>query len=72
MSRRPPLTFIFTVTLTGILSNTLVTPAIPDILDEFGRSSGAAGVLVAVGAIAGIIMAPIAGFLADRFGRPIV
>lgn len=72
MSRRPPLTFIFTVTLTGILSNTLVTPAIPDILDEFGRTSGASGVLVAVGSLAGIVMAPIAGFLADRFGRRIV
>ena len=53
MSRRPPLTFIFTVTLPGILSNTLVTPAIPDILDDFGRGSGAAGVLVAVGSLAG-------------------
>lgn len=72
VSRRPPLTFIFTVTLTGILSNTLVTPAIPDILDEFGRTSGASGVLVAVGSLAGIVMAPIAGFLADRFGRRIV
>ena len=72
MSRRPPLTFIFTVTLTGILSNTLVTPAIPDILAEFEKSSGSAGLLVAVGSLAGIVMAPIAGFLADRFGRRIV
>lgn len=72
VSRRPPLAFIFTVTLTGILSNTLVTPAIPDILDEFERTSGAAGLLVAVGSLAGIVMAPIAGFLADRFGRRIV
>ncbi len=72
VSRRPPLAFIFTVTLTGILSNTLVTPAIPDILSDFDRSSGASGLLVAVGSLAGIVMAPIAGFLADRFGRRIV
>lgn len=72
MSRRPLLAFIFTVTLTGILSNTLVTPAIPDILDEFGKVAGSAGFLVAVGSLAGIIMAPIAGFLADRYGRRIV
>lgn len=72
MSRRPPLTFIFTVTLTGILSNTLVTPAIPDILSDFDRSSQASGFLVAVGSLAGIVMAPIAGFLADRLGRRIV
>jgi len=72
MWRRPSLTFIFTVTLTGILSNTLVTPAIPDILAEFGRSPESAGLLVAVGSLAGIVMAPIAGFLADRYGRRIV
>lgn len=72
MSRRALLVFIFTVTLTGILSNTLVTPAIPDILDEFGRPADAAGLLVAVGSLAGIVMAPIAGFLADRLGRRIV
>jgi MFS transporter, ACDE family, multidrug resistance protein len=72
MSRRPSLTFIFTVTLTGILSNTLVTPAIPDILAEFGRPAGNAGLLVAVGSTAGIVMAPIAGFLADRYGRRVV
>jgi ACDE family multidrug resistance protein len=72
MSRRPPLVFIFTVTLTGILNNTLVTPAIPDILDEFNLSGDRAGLLVATGSIAGIVIAPVAGFLADRFGRRIV
>lgn len=72
MSRRPPLAFIFTVTLTGILSNTLVTPAIPDILSDFGLSRDQAGLLVATGSLAGIVIAPVAGFLADRFGRRIV
>lgn len=72
MSRRPPLTFIYTVTLTGILSNTLVTPAIPDILAEFARPGDRAGLLVATGSVAGIVIAPVAGFLADRFGRRIV
>lgn len=74
MSRRPPLAFIFTVTLTGILNNTLVTPVIPEILEEFGLSGqgGSAGLLVATGSVAGIVVAPIAGFLADRFGRRVV
>jgi len=72
MLRRPPLVFIFTVTLTGILSNTLVTPAIPDILAEFGLPADRAGLLVATGSLAGIVIAPVAGFLADRFGRRIV
>jgi MFS family permease len=66
------LVFIFTVTLTGILSNTLVTPAIPDILADFGLPADRAGLLVATGSLAGIVIAPVAGFLADRFGRRIV
>lgn len=72
MSRRPSLAFIFTVTLTGILSNTLVTPVIPDIIEEFDLADGRAGLLVAAGSLAGIVVAPVAGFLADRFGRRIV
>ncbi|HET9259494.1 MAG TPA: MFS transporter [Acidimicrobiia bacterium] len=72
VSRRPTLILIYTVTLTGILSNSLVTPAIPNILDDFGMPADAAGLLVAVGSLAGIVMAPIAGFLADRHGRRIV
>lgn len=72
MSRRPPLVFIFTVTLTGILNNTLVTPAIPNILDEFGAESARSGLLVASGSLAGVFVAPVAGILADRFGRRIV
>lgn len=72
MPRRPPLAFIFTVTLTGILNNTLVTPAIPDILADLGAEPAHSGYLVAAGSVAGIVVAPLAGFLADRFGRRIV
>lgn len=72
MSRRPPLVFIFTVTLTGILNNTLVTPAIPDILAEFEVASARSGVLVAAGSTAGIFVAPVVGILADRYGRRII
>ncbi len=72
MSRRPPLVFIFAVTLTGILNNTLVTPAIPDILRDFGVPSNRSGILVSVGSVAGILLAPAIGFLADRYGRRLV
>lgn len=67
--RAPGLPLIATITLTGILANTIVYPAIPDILDYFGRDDGAAGILVASAAIPGIAVAPIIGLLADRFGR---
>lgn len=63
------MTLILLVTVTGILNNTLLSPAIPDILEEFGQDSARAGVLVAVGSSAGIVLAPLIGFLADRYGR---
>ena len=72
VSRRPSLQLIFTVTLTGILNNTLVTPAIPDILADLGVPDDRSGILVAAGSTAGIIVAPTIGFLADRFGRRVV
>lgn len=72
MSRRPPVVFIFTVTLTGILNNTLITPALPDILDELGRASASSGLLVASGSVAGVVVAPVVGILADRFGRRVI
>jgi predicted MFS family arabinose efflux permease len=72
VSRRPPLIFIFAVTLTGILNTTLLSPAIPNILDEFDVPPSGAGLLVASGSVVGILMAPVVGLLADRFGRRIV
>ncbi len=71
-SRRGLLAFVFTVTLTGILNNTLVTPAIPDILREFSQPNTRAGWLVATGSVAGVVVAPLVGVLADRYGRRIV
>jgi len=65
----PPLPLIFSVTITGILANTLVGPAIPDILEAFGQPDSRAGVFVAAGTLPGIVMAPVIGVLADRFGR---
>jgi MFS family permease len=72
VSRRPSLQLIFAITLTGILNNTLVTPAIPDILEDLGVPTGRSGILVAAGSLAGIVLAPVIGLLADRFGRRIV
>ncbi|CAN5681063.1 MFS transporter [soil metagenome] len=65
----PPLALIFSITVTGILANTLITPVVPDILADFGVGTGQAGVLVAAGTVPGIVMAPVIGLLADRHGR---
>jgi len=47
----------------------LLAPAIPDILDDFGKDDSSAGLLVAVGSMPGIVLAPLIGILADRWGR---
>lgn len=69
VSRRRLLFVIFVTTVTGITSNTLIGPAIPNILDEFGASDASAGLIVAAGSMPGIVVAPFVGFIADRRGR---
>lgn len=68
-SRRALLTLVFATTLTSIMGNSLLAPAIPDILDEFDQPDSAAGLLVAATALPGIVLAPVIGILADRLGR---
>jgi MFS family permease len=57
------------ITLAGIMANTLLVPVIPDILDEFDQPDSAAGVLVAAAPAPAILLAPVLGVLSDRFGR---
>lgn len=66
---RPPLVLIFAITLTGILANTLINAPLPDIIAELGVEPSGAGLVVAGASIPGIVMAPVIGLLADRFGR---
>ena len=66
---KPPLWLIFTVSVTGVLSNSLLTPNIPDVLSDLGQPESRAGLLVAISPLPGVLMAPIIGILADRFGR---
>ncbi|MCP4226332.1 MAG: MFS transporter [Actinomycetia bacterium] len=65
----PPLWLIFSITVTGIMANTLISASIPDILHDFGEPDGSAGLLVAASPAPGIVLAPIMGVLADRYGR---
>jgi MFS transporter, ACDE family, multidrug resistance protein len=57
------------ITLTGIMANTLIAPALPDIERELDASGLALGAIVALASLPGIVMAPVVGVLADRFGR---
>ena len=67
--RRPPLWFIFSVTIAGVSAGTLLSPNIPDISTEFGQPASMAGRLVASAAFPGIFIAPVVGIAADRIGR---
>lgn len=66
---RPPLWLVFSVTLTGILANTLPNAPLPDLLRDFDQPESASGLFVAAGTLPGILMAPAIGLLADRYGR---
>lgn len=67
--RRALFALILAVTGTGIMGNTLLAPAIPDILDDFDVGDGGAGVLIAATSLPGVVMAPVVGVVADRLGR---
>ena len=67
--RRPAPLLIWSITLTGITANTLVSPVLPDIVAEFGRDDSAAGLVVAAASLPGVLAAPVIGVLADRLGR---
>ncbi len=66
---RPPLPLIYALTITGVLANTLVAPVVPDILDDLGVSQSSAGLVLSAATLPGIVLAPVIGVLADRFGR---
>jgi len=51
------------------MANTVIGPAIPDILEHFGQPDSATGWLVAAGPAPAVLTAPFIGVLADRFGR---
>ena len=67
--RRAVLWLAYAVSVTGVTGNSLIAPAIPDVLDDLGRSDASAGLLIASVSLPGIVMAPVIGLLADRFGR---
>ena len=60
---------VFSITVAGILANTLLNAPLPDILEAFNRPAGDAGLLVSAATLPGIVVAPAIGLLADRFGR---
>ncbi|MGH8998492.1 MAG: MFS transporter [Acidimicrobiia bacterium] len=57
------------ITLTGVLANSLVAPALPDIARDLDVSEGGIGLVVAAASLPGVVVAPLIGVAADRLGR---
>lgn len=66
---RPALPIVFAITATGIMTTTLITPSLPEILRGVGAAPGQAGLVIGAATLPGIVLAPVIGLLADRFGR---
>lgn len=64
-----PFGLAFAVTATGVAFNTLITPSLPEIMAGVGAEPSRAGLLLTVGTLPGIVLAPVVGLLADRYGR---
>lgn len=65
----PRLALLFAITATGITVNTLVAPALPEILTGVGGRPAQAGLVIGAATLPGIVLAPVIGALADRWGR---
>jgi ACDE family multidrug resistance protein len=57
------------VTLMAVLGVSSITPAFPKIGQELGISSQAIGLLITVFTLPGVVLTPVLGVLADRWGR---
>ena len=60
---------VFAVTLMAVLGTSSVTPAFPEVAQEFGISRGQVGLLITVFTLPGVLLTPVLGALSDRFGR---
>ena len=65
----PDLNIIFAVTLLAVLGVSSVAPVFPTVAQELQVRTEAVGLLITVFTMPGIILTPIFGILADRFGR---
>ncbi len=67
--RDPNLHIIFSITLMAVLGVSSITPVFPEVARELGIAPEAVGLLITAYALPGIVLMPVLGILADRFGR---
>ncbi len=63
---------IFSITLIGVLGVASITPALPKISQLFDLNKTQIGLLISAFTFPGILLTPIAGMIADRWGRKTV
>jgi len=63
------LQIIFGITLMAVLGVASITPAFPTIMRELGISSLGIGLLITVFTFPGVVLSPVVGVFADRYGR---
>lgn len=70
--RNRNLQIIFLVTLIAIMGVSVITPALPGIMRTFGLSEREVGLLITLFTLPGVLLTPLLGVWADRFGRKTV
>ena len=60
---------IFSITLFAVMGVASITPAFPSIIKHYGLIAKQVGYLITVFTLPGIIITPVLGMLADRYGR---
>ncbi len=63
------LLIVFGVTLMAVLGVSSISPIFPVLIEEFGISESQVGLLITFFTLPGVILTPIFGILADRYGR---
>lgn len=69
LSRDRNLQIIFGVTLLAVMAVSSIAPALPAIVRDLGISKLQVGLLITAFTLPGMVLAPLLGVLADRFGR---
>jgi len=60
---------IIASSLMGVMGVSLISPVLPELRPAFGISDAEAGLVITAYALPGIVLTPVIGLLADRFGR---
>lgn len=67
--RQRNLHIVFSVTLIAVLGVSSITPVFPLVKEVFNISAGQVGLLITMFTLPGVILSPVLGVLADRYGR---